>query len=146
MCGGRGLLARSCVCQTLLHSRVYTCTAQVETIYKAEHGELEHTLAKADEAVTRFDDRLEKVCFSSERATVATVWGLTAFLTNLQPVQEELKAEAKMEQLEKKKSQLQALRALVDQNTRELAAARKQDMKDNLRRAAQARAAAAGDG
>ena len=42
--------------------------------------------------------------------------------------------------------QLQALRELVDQNARELAVARKQDMKNNLRRAAQARAAAAGDG
>jgi len=62
MCGGRGLLARSCVCQTLLHSRVYTCTAQVETIYKAEHGELELNLVEADEAVTNFDMDLEKVC------------------------------------------------------------------------------------
>jgi len=67
---------------------------------------------------------------------------LTSFLTR---TQEEMQTESRVEELARKKGQLQALRHLVDQNTRELAAARKQVMRDNLRQAAQARAQAAGE-
>ena len=43
----------------LMHLR--KINVQVETIYKAEHGELEHNLAEADEKVSSFDIDLEKV-------------------------------------------------------------------------------------
>lgn len=63
---------------------LHICTAQVETIYKAEHGELELNLAEADEAVTRFDMDLEKVCFPASK-WLYPAWGVTgAILTTPQ--------------------------------------------------------------
>eukprot|EP00802_Teleaulax_amphioxeia_P029022 Tamp_30943.p1 GENE.Tamp_30943~~Tamp_30943.p1 ORF type:complete len:134 (+),score=32.82 Tamp_30943:272-673(+) len=80
---------------------------QVESKYKAEKGELDTNLENTHTMVCRAEEGLER---------------------------EELHTQTCEERLELKRLQLQALRDLVDQNTRDLAAARKQAMKDSLRK------------
>lgn len=90
---------------------------QVENIYSKENRDLEANIAKNDNKCEQAFAELEK---------------------------EELKIEAKQAEIAIKEKQLQALRELVEQNVKELSAARKQSMRSSLRAAAQARAAALG--